>query len=244
VAERVEGIEAEVRGQADPEFARTLAHFFKTGPGEYGEGDRFLGVRAGELETIARGNRDLPTEGIASLLASPFHEVRMVAVRILRRRYRAAGSEREKMALYRFYEQHSDRVDNWDLIDISAPWIIGGELLAGRRIGTVRRQARATDLWTRRRAVVGTLGPVRAGQTAFALGIAGIAISDHRDLTQKAVGWVLREVGKHDRSALDRFLEERGPEMGRTAVRYAIELHPEAIRQRLLASTRPAPRPR
>jgi 3-methyladenine DNA glycosylase AlkD len=241
VADRAKMIEAEVRSRADPEFARTLARFFKTGPGEYGEGDLFLGVRAGRLEAIARHNRDLPTGEIARLLASPLHEVRMVAVRILRGHYRTAGSEREKMCLYRFYEQHSGRVDNWDLIDISAPWIIGGELLAGRRAATIRRQAGAPDLWTRRRAVVGTLGPVRTGQTAFAVEIAGIAISDHRDLTQKAVGWVLREVGKHDRPGLDRFLEERGREMGRTAVRYAIELHPEPVRRRLLASTRPAP---
>lgn len=233
-----EEIEAQVRALAEPDFAAGLARFFKTGPGEYGEGDCFLGVRAGALEGIARKNREAPDPTVARLLASPFHEVRMVGVRILRDRYRQAGSDRDRMATYRFYEEHSDRVNSWDLIDISAPWIIGGELLAGRRVSTVLSQARSSGLWTRRRAIVGTLGLVRRGRIDFALEVAAIAVPDHRDLSQKATGWVLREVGKRDRPALDRFLDRHGPEMGRTAVRYAIELHPEPARKRLLVSTR------
>lgn len=215
-----------------------MAPYFGVIPGGYGEQDRLLGVRAGDLERIARRHRGATTDTITRLLASPWHEVRMVGVRILRDRYRSATSDRERMALYRLYEKHSDRVDNWDLIDISAPWITGGELIAGRRVATVRRQVRSPDLWTRRRAVVSTLGPVRAGQTILALEVAALAVPDRDDLIQKAVGWVLREVGKRDRPALDRFLEEHGPEMGRTAVRYAIELHPEPERRRLLKQTR------
>lgn len=232
-------IQAEVRALADPGFAAELARFFKTGPGEYGEGDRFLGVRARELETIARRHRGVSDPTVARLLASPFHEIRMVGVRILRDRYRRAGSDRDRMATYRFYEEHSEGVNSWDLIDISAPWIIGGELLAGRRVSAVLRQARSSGLWTRRRAVVGTLGLVRRGQIDLPLEVAAIAVPDHRDLSQKATGWVLREVGKRDRAELDRFLERHGHEMGRTAVRYAIELHPEPARKRLLVSTRP-----
>lgn len=223
---------------ADPEFARELARFFKTGPGGYGEGDRFLGVRAGELEKIARHHRATNPDTIGRLLASPWHEVRMVGVRILRDRYRSATSDLERMAIYRFYEEHSDRVNSWDLIDISAPWIIGGELLAGRRLAVVRRQALARDLWTRRRAVVATLGPVRQGQLTEAIEVGELTVADHEDLIQKALGWVLREVGKRDRPALDRFLARHGTEMGRTAVRYAIELHPEPERKRLLEQTR------
>ena len=232
------GISAEVEALADPGFARELARFFKTGPGDYGEGDRFLGVRAGELEKIARRHRGVAPDTIARLLASPWHEVRMVGVRILRDRYRSASSDRERMATYRFYEDHADRVNNWDLIDISAPWIIGGELLAGRRLEVVLRQARSRDLWTRRRAVVATLGPVRRGQVTEAIEVGELVVTDHEDLIQKALGWVLREVGKRDRPALDRFLDRHGPEMGRTAVRYAIELHPEPERHRLLERTR------
>ena len=232
------GISAEVEALADPGFARELARFFKTGPGDYGEGDRFLGVRAGELEKIARRHRGVAPDTIARLLASPWHEVRMVGVRILRDRYRSAASDRERMATYRFYEDHADRVNNWDLIDISAPWIIGGELLAGRRLEVVLRQARSRDLWTRRRAVVATLGPVRRGQVTEAIEVGELVVTDHEDLIQKALGWVLREVGKRDRPALDRFLDRHGPEMGRTAVRYAIELHPEPERHRLLERTR------
>ena len=223
---------------ADPEFARELARFFKTAPGEYGEGDWFLGVRAEELEKIARRHRGATPDTIGCLLASPWHEVRMVGVRILRDRYRSARSDRERMATYRFYEEHSDRVNSWDLIDVSAPWIIGGELLAGRRLAVVRRQALARDLWTRRRAVVATLGPVRQGQLTEAIEVGELVVGDHEDLIQKALGWVLREVGKRDRPALDRFLTRHGPAMGRTAVRYAIELHPEPERKRLLERTR------
>ncbi len=224
---------------ADPERASKMAPYFGVTPGGYGEGDRLLGVRARALETIARRHRGASDPTVARLLASPFHEIRMVGVRILRDRYRRSGSDRDRMATYRLYEEHSYGVDNWDLIDISAPWIVGGELLAGRRVAAVLRQARSSGLWTRRRAVVGTLGLVRRGQIDLALEVAAIAVPDHRDLSQKATGWVLREVGKRDRLALDRFLDRHGPEMGRTAVRYAIELHPEPARQELLASTRP-----
>ena len=229
---------------ADPKRAREMAPYFGVTPGGYGEGDRLLGVRAGDLEKLARRHRGAATTTVTRLLASPWHEVRMVGVRILRDRYRSATSDRERMAIYRLYEENSCGVDNWDLIDISAPWIIGGELIAGRRVATVRRQARSPDLWTRRRAVVATLGPVRAGQTSLALEVAAIAVPDHEDLIQKAVGWVLREVGKRDRPALDAFLERHGRRMGRTAVRYAIELHPETARRRMLASTRPSTRTR
>ena len=231
-------IGAQVEALADPERAREMAPFFGVTPGGYGEGDRLLGVPAGELEKIARRHRGAATDTITRLLASPWHEVRMVGVRILRDRYRSATSDRERMASYRLYEEHSHGVDNWDLIDISAPWIIGGELLAGRRLEVVRRQARARDLWTRRRAVVGTLGPVRQGQVTEAIEVGELVVTDHEDLIQKALGWVLREVGKRNRPALDRFLDRHGPEMGRTAVRYAIELHPEPERRRLLEQTR------
>lgn len=236
--DRAREITREVEAEADPAFARELARFFQTGPGGYGEGDRFLGVRAGQLEAIARRNREVGPGTVAALLGSPFHEVRMVGARILRDRYRSASSDRERMETYRFYEEHADGIDSWDLVDISAPWIIGGELVAGRRLGVVRRQARARDLWTRRRAVVATLGPVRQGDLGPAIEVGELVVEDHEDLIQKALGWVLREVGKRDRPALDRFLALHGNRMGRTAVRYAIELHPERERRRILAETR------
>jgi len=236
--DRAGEITRQVEAESDPAFARELSRFFQTGPGDYGEGDCFLGVRAGQLEAIARHHREVDLGTVADLLASPFHEVRMVALRILRDRYRSARSDRERMEAYRFYEEHGDRVNSWDLVDISAPWIIGGEVLAGRRMGVVRRQARARDLWTRRRAVVATLGPVRQGVLEPALEVGQLVVEDHDDLIQKALGWVLREVGKRDRATLDRFLARHGARMGRTAVRYAIELHPEPERRRLLEATR------
>ena len=231
-------ITRQVEAEADPAFALELSRFFQTGPGGYGEGDRFLGVRAGQLEAIARQHREVDLGSVADLLTSPFHELRMVAARILRDRYRSASSDRERMEIYRFYEEHSEGIDSWDLVDISAPWIIGGELVAGRRLGVVRRQARARDLWTRRRAVVATLGPVRQGQLEPAIEVGGLVVEDQDDLIQKALGWVLREVGKRDRPVLDRFLARHGARMGRTAIRYAIELHPEPERRRILIETR------
>jgi len=232
-------IRAELESLADPEDAVRLAGFFKTGPGQYGEGDIFLGIRAQALERVARRNRDVAPEALVPLLDSRFHEERMVALRILCNGYRSARSERRRMAIYRFYEEHSYAVDNWDLVDITAPWIIGGELLAGRRMGTVRRQARSADLWTRRRAVVATLGPVREGWLDPALEICAVLVHDREDLIQKATGWVLREVGKRDRGALTDFLDRHGTAMGRTALRYSIERLPEPRRRHYLSTTRP-----
>jgi len=234
-------VRAELESLADPEDAVRLAGFFKTGPGQYGEGDLFLGIRAPVLERVARRHRDIDQKALVPLLESPFHEERMVALRILRNRYRSARSDRQRMAIYRFYEEHSDAVDNWDLVDLTAPWIIGGELLAGRRMGTVRRQARSTDLWTRRRAVVATLGPVRAGSLGPALEICAVLVPDREDLIQKATGWVLREVGKRDRDALTGFLDRHGAAMGRTSLRYSIERLPEGRRRHYLKTTRSRP---
>ena len=235
---QAEVIQAELESLANRDDAWQLARFFKTGPGEYGEGDRFLGIRAPALESVARCHRDVELGVLAELLEGTFHEERMVALRILRNRYRRARSDRERRQLARFYLDHPDGVDNWDLVDISAPWLLGGELSRGRLVGTVRRMASSPDLWIRRQAVVATLGPVREGQLDPALEICAVLVPDHEDLIQKASGWVLREVGKRDRGSLTGFLDRHGTEMGRTAVRYSIERLPEGQRQHYLRVTR------
>ncbi len=158
---QAEVIQAELESLANRADARQLARFFKTGPGEYGEGDRFLGIRAPALESVARRHQDVELGVLAELLEGAFHEERMVALRILRNRYRRTRSDSDRRRLARFYLDHPDGVDNWDLVDISAPWLIGGELVRGRLAGTVRRMADSSDLWIRRQAVVATLGPVR-----------------------------------------------------------------------------------
>lgn len=235
---QAEAIRTELESHANRDDARQLARFFKTGPGEYGEGDRFLGIRAPILEAVARRHREAELAALVQLLDGSFHEERMVALRILRNRYRQARSDSERRELARFYLEHPDGVDNWDLVDISAPWLIGGEMVRGRLAGTVRRMARSPDLWIRRQAVVATLGPVRQDMLEPALEICAVLVPDHEDLIQKASGWVLREVGKRDRTALTGFLDRHGQAMGRTAVRYSIERLPEAERRRYLRSTR------
>lgn len=227
-----------VAGLADPVVARQLSGFFKTGPGEYGEGDHFVGVRAPELDRIAKSMQAVDLEALALLLKSPVHEERMVALKALVRRYRAGG-ESDRRHLARFYLGNLDGVDNWDLVDISAPWLLGGELAEGRLRATAKKLAVSPNLWRRRIAIVSTLGPVRQGQLDQAIELALILLDDREDLIQKASGWVLREVGKRDTEALTGFLDAHGTRMGRTALRYSIERLPEPRRRHYLETTRP-----
>ena len=222
--------------QADPEVAAQLSRFFKTGPGQYGEGDRFAGVRAPQLDRIARARRSIGLDAISRLLGSPLHEVRMVALRILVIQYRSEVLPHRHLA--RFYLDNLAGVDNWDLVDISAPWLLGGEIADGRLWPTARRLARTPDLWHRRVAIVSTLGPVRQDSIDPAIEMAGLLLEDREDLIQKASGWVLREVGKRDRAALTDFLDRNGADMGRTALRYSIERLPESLRRHYLRVTR------
>lgn len=221
---------------ADPSVASKLSGFFKTGPGDYGEGDLFVGVRAPDLDRIARSMRDLELAAIGRLLESPVHEERMVALRILVGRYRSEpGSGRH---LARFYLDNLAGVNNWDLVDISAPWLLGGEIAEGRLWPTAMKLASSPNLWRRRIAIVSTLGPVRLGQLGPALEMAEVLVGDHEDLIQKASGWVLREVGKRDEAALTGFLDAHGPDMGRTALGYSIERLPDSRRRHYLETTR------
>lgn len=237
--DQVREVRERIRALADPATARRLSGFFRTGPGEYAEGDRFVGVRAPDLDRIARQMRGIELGAVGRLLRSEVHEDRMVALRILVDRYRRE-TDPARRRLARFYLDNLDGVDNWDLVDISAPWLLGGEIAEGRLWPTAKRLAASPDLWRRRVAIVSTLGPIRRGQVEPAFEMAEILIEDREDLIQKASGWILREAGKRESEALTRFLDTHGPEMGRTAVRYSIERLPEPLRLRYLASTRPA----
>lgn len=239
VDDRVQEVRDRIAGLADPEAAVQLSRFFKTGPGEYGEGDLFVGVRAPELNRLAKEMKGLDLAAVGRLLASEVHEERMVSLKILVIGYRSAdpGGRRD---FARFYLDNLDGVNNWDLVDISAPWLLGGELVEGRFFPTARRLAASPDLWRRRVAMVSTLGPVRHGIVDPAIEMAELLLDDREDLIQKASGWVLREVGKSDIGALTRFLDSHGTRMGRTALRYSIERLPEPRRRHYLESTRKA----
>ena len=212
---------AELDAAADPERARHLQRFFRTGPGEYGEGDRFLGLRVPQVRAIARRHRGLPLPDLAGVLASPYHEHRQAALFLLADRYpRAAPADQESIC--RFYLDHLDAVNSWDLVDGSAPHVLGAHLLHRDR-SVLYELARSGHLWRQRVAVLATFRFIRAGQFDDTLRLAELLRDHPHDLIHKAVGWMLREVGKRDRAAAERFLDRHAAHLPRTMLRYAIE---------------------
>jgi 3-methyladenine DNA glycosylase AlkD len=209
---------------ADPIQARFALRFFKTGPGEYGEGDRFLGLRLPALRAAVKTYAALPLAEVRRLLKSPWHEVRLVALLILVRQY-ARGDERRRAAIYRLYLRHTRAINNWDLVDASAPHIVGPHWRAADP-GVLRRLASSSSVWERRIAMLATLHDIRRDDYRPALQIATRLLADRHDLIHKAAGWMLREVGKRDRAVLEAFLRRHAHHMPRTMLRYAIERLP------------------
>ena len=218
---------------ANPERAKASQWFFKTGPGQYGEGDRFLGITAPVLRQLAREFEGLPLAEIRALMKSGWHEERSLALLVLVRQY-AKGNARTRAAIYRCYFDSRAGINNWDLVDCSAPQIVGAHLEAGGR-KFLRELARSRSLWDRRIAVLATFHYIKNGQFDDSLAIARILLSDREDLIHKAVGWMLREIGKRDQAVLEGFLQAYGARMPRTALRYAIERFPQQLRRRYLA---------
>jgi 3-methyladenine DNA glycosylase AlkD len=225
----------DLRACASPERAAALQRYFRTGPGEYGEGDRFLGLTVPMVRRVAREHASLDLDDCRVLLASRDHEARLLALLVLVRGYER-GDDARRSTIYRFYLDHTDRIDNWDLVDLSAPSIVGRHLEKRSR-APLRRLARSKSLWERRIAIVATFHHTKAGDVAPALHVAERLLGDRHDLIHKAVGWMLREVGKRDRAVLEAFLRPRYHEMPRTMLRYAIEKFPEAERRRYMQRT-------
>lgn len=232
--------EAEVRlkALADSETAAGMRRFFKTGPGQYGEGDRFLGIKATPLRQLAREFRSLPLGECRTLLQSAYHEARMLALLVLVRAFEK-GDEPTREAVYDLYLANTARANNWDLVDASAPAIVGG-FLAERDRGPLTRLVGSPNLWERRIAIVATLFFIRRSDFADTLRLAGLLLGDREDLIHKAAGWMLREVGKRDEATLEGFLAECSQQMPRTMLRYAIERLPEARRRQYLKGEVPA----
>ena len=222
-----------LRALSSPRRAKSSAWFFKTGPGEYGEGDRFLGITVPALRREARAFRELPLAEIERLLASPWHEERLFALLVLERRYER-GEDAERDRIFRFYLSHLRHVNNWDLVDLSAPSIVG-EHLSGRSVALLRRLVRSRVLWERRVAIVATFAFLRRGQVRPTFELARRLLSDPEELLHKATGWALREAGKKDAAGLRAFLADHGPLMPRTMLRYAIERFPRSERLKWLA---------
>lgn len=221
-----------LRQSASPADARNLSWYFKTAPGEYGAGDRFIGVRVPALRRLAREFRALPPSAAARLLQSPIHEERLLALLILTDAHDRAG-EPGRAAIYRLYLKNLACVNNWDLVDSSAPRIVGRHLEKRPR-KILYRLARSKNLWRRRVAVLATFHFIRLDDFGDSLRLAELLLGDGHDLMHKAVGWMLREIGKRDAAVLKQFLDPHAARMPRTMLRYAIEKLPARERQRYL----------
>jgi 3-methyladenine DNA glycosylase AlkD len=228
-------VRGELRAIATPERAKANAWFFKTGKGEYGEGDQFVGVRVPDQRKIARDYRQLPLEEIRKLIDSAIHEERLTGTFILVSRYQE-GDAATKEQCFDFYLKHLSRMNNWDIVDSSAPHIVGTHLKTRKR-DLLYRLAKSKVLWERRVAMVSTQALIASGEHQDAFAIAKLLFDDEEDLMHKAVGWMLREVGKHvDPDLLRGFLKKNVKKMPRTALRYAIEHFPRAERKQWLAA--------
>ena len=225
-----------IRQLADPRRGLSSQRFFKTGRGQYGEGDRFLGLTVPQIRGIAREFAALPLAEVEKLLESPWHEARLLAVVLLANGYRR-GDAGTRNRIYRLYLRRTDRINNWDLVDVSAPSVVGAHLLDRSR-APLRKLARSKNLWERRIAIVATQHLIQQRQFDDTLALAELLFDDEEDLMHKAVGWMLREVGKRDEHALVAFLDKHAGAMPRTALRYAIERLSPAQRGRYMATPR------
>lgn len=221
-----------LRGLASARDARILQWFFKTGPGDYGEGDVFIGVRVPALRKLVREFHPVSDAAAKTLLRSRIHEERLLALLLLVRRFETAD-EAGRERVFRLYMNHTGRVNNWDLVDLSAPNIVG-QWLADRNRRLLDQLAGSASLWERRIAIVATHAFIRRRDFADTLRIADRLLKDPHDLIRKATGWMLREVGKRDRATLEAFLKPRCGIMPRTMLRYAIERFPEPDRRRYM----------
>lgn len=217
---------------ADPVKAEHSKRFFKSGPGEYGEGDKFLGIKVPEQRKIAKRYKDLPLKELTKLLRSKWHEGRLTACYITVLQYKM-GTEEHKEALFQMYINNTEYVSGWDLVDSSAHSVVGPHLPPDRR-DLLDRLATSDMLWERRIAMIATYHYIKQEQFEDALRIAEVLVHDEHDLIQKAVGWMLREVGNRNRDAEEAFLQEHYHTMPRTMLRYAIEKFPEPLRKAYL----------
>ena len=222
----------ELHKLADPKRAKVSARFFKTGPGQYGAGDKFLGIAVPALRKIAHKYNDLSFSDIIILLKNPVHEHRFVALEILVAQYEC-GDETTKKRIVDFYLRSTKYINNWDLVDTSAEYILG-DYLFDKPKKILYKLAKSKNLWERRMAIIATHHFIKRNQFTDTRAIAEILLHDTHDLIHKAVGWMLREVGKRSRAAELRFLDAYGHRMPRTMLRYAVEKFSPQLRRHYL----------
>lgn len=223
---------AELRAHKNPSKAKILQGFFKTGKGEYGEGDIFWGIMVPQQRAIIQKHYDLTLKEISQALKEPIHEVRLSALLILVHQYRK-GTTVQKKEIFKLYTAHTKYINNWDLIDLTAPGIVGDYLLDKPR-DILYTFAKSNNVWKKRIAILSTLAFIRHEQYKDTLRIANILLQDPHDLIHKAVGWMLREIGKKDTRTELRFLDAHAHDMPRTMLRYAIEKFSQKTRKKYL----------
>ena len=221
-----------LRELANPVKAAILSRFFKTGPGEYGQGDIFWGITVPEQRIVAKRFANLPLAAIKEMLADPIHEVRLTAGLILVDQYQHNPNQHQDYL--DFYLNNINSFNNWDLIDLTAPKIIGQYLVNNQNNKILAELSRSNNLWARRAAMVANLTLIKSGDYQTALIMAKQYLTEQHDLLHKATGWVLREVGKCNQSALLNFLDQQASRMPRVMLRYSIEKLPEPLRQKYL----------
>lgn len=235
MADPVATLQQTLHDLGDPDIATHAQGFFKTGPGEYGEGDVFRGIRVPVLRKLVREQDSLSLADTERLLHSGFHEDRLLALLILVRRYQR-GDASTKAAVYELYLSNTAHINNWDLVDSSAAQIVGAHVLEQPR-EVLYQLVNSKDLWERRIAVIATFTFIRQDDFEDTLKLSALLLDDAEDLIHKAVGWMLREVGKRHLEAEEMFLRKHYREMPRTMLRYAIEKFPEPKRQAYLQGT-------
>lgn len=249
----IKEFERRIEEKANPSKAKELQRFFKTGPGQYGEGDKFLGINVPEQRKIAREFSNLGIDDIQVLLNSKIHEKRLIALLILIEKYRELenslsriksknnsdfirykkASEQDKKQIFDFYLKNIKNINNWNLVDLSAPNIVGSYLLDKNR-DILYELANSSNLWGKRIAIISTFAFIRNNEFSDSLRISEILLNDSHDLIHKAVGWMLREIGKKDINVLEDFLSKHYKNMPRIMLRYAIEKFDEDKRKKWL----------
>ncbi len=221
-----------LRGLADPAIAKHSQRFFKTGKGEYGEGDKFLGIRVPILRKQAKLYKNLSLTDIKGLMHSPYHEERLCALFMLVEKF-SKGNPEERKTIFKLYLKHTKYINNWDLVDSSAHHIVGA-YLERKDKQPIYKLAISKNFWERRIAMLSTFHQIKKNDFDDAIRIAEILRRDCEDLIHKAVGWMLREIGNRDIAIEKAFLKEHYKEMPRTMLRYAIEKFPEPVRKNYL----------
>ena len=230
----------ELKGYGKKSRVSDLARFYKTGPGEYAEGDLFLGGTVPQTRSVANSYKNLELVEVQKLFNSPFHEARLCAAIILNLQFKAAKSSQERKRIFDFYlkQVRAEKINNWDIVDVSAPWMGVYLLEIDDPMPLLIKFSKSKSLWQRRVSIILTFALIRAGELEPTLIISEALLKDKEDLIHKAVGWMLREMGKKDVMLLRGFLKQHSHEMPRTMLRYAIERIPEKERKKWLTESK------